>query len=119
MAEHNDFGAWGEQLAEDYLRRKGYEIVERDWRCGHRDIDIIALDDEELVFVEVKTRRNTIFADPEDAVDWKKRRNLLYAANAFVKMKRLKCDFRFDLITIVGSDSDTADIEHTKDINIY
>ena len=44
MAEHNDLGKWGEQVAVDYLQRKGYEILERDWKSGHRDLDIIALD---------------------------------------------------------------------------
>ena len=44
MAEHNDLGKWGEDLAADYLQRKGYMILERDWKSGHRDLDIIALD---------------------------------------------------------------------------
>ena len=62
MAEHNDLGKWGEQVAVDYLQRKGYEILERDWKSGHRDLDIIALDGDTIVFVEVKTRRSGSFA---------------------------------------------------------
>jgi len=116
MAEHNDFGTWGEDKAEAYLRRKGYEVIERDWRCGHRDIDIIAIDEDTLVFVEVKTRRNKTFADPLDAVDWKKRRNLTLAANAFVKMRRVKLDYRFDLITVVGTSDDDMEIDHIEDV---
>ena len=73
MAAHNELGKWGEDCAVDYLQRKGYTIVERDWKSGHRDIDIIAADEDgTLVFVEVKTRRNRLFGNPEEAVDWRK-----------------------------------------------
>lgn len=70
MAAHNELGTWGEQCAVEYLRRKGYVILERDWKSGHRDLDIIAFDGATMVFVEVKTRRNRMFADPEMAVDY-------------------------------------------------
>lgn len=70
MAAHNELGIWGEQCAEEYLRRKGYVILERDWKSGHRDLDVIALDGSVLVFAEVKTRRNRMFTDPETAVDY-------------------------------------------------
>ena len=70
MAAHNELGTWGEQCAVEYLRRKGYVILERDWKSGHRDLDIIAFDGVTMVFVEVKTRRNRMFADPEMAVDY-------------------------------------------------
>ena len=57
MAEHNDLGRLGEQLAHDFLIAKGYQILEQNWSCGHKEIDIIAMDGKELVIVEVKTRR--------------------------------------------------------------
>ena len=78
MATHNELGKWGEDQAVAFLQRKGYTIVERDWHSGRRDIDIIALDEENrtVVFVEVKTRRNRLFGDPEEAVDYRKRQNL-------------------------------------------
>ena len=63
MAAHNDTGKWGEDLAAKYLEEKGYTIVERDWKSGRRDIDIIALDDDVVVFVEVKTRRNRLYGE--------------------------------------------------------
>ena len=63
MAAHNDLGKWGENCAAEYLQRKGYTIVVRDWKSGHRDIDIVAKDNETLVFVEVKTRRNRVFIE--------------------------------------------------------
>ena len=65
MAEHNELGTWGETLAAEYLEKKGYQILERDWKSGHRDLDIIAMDGDTMVIVEVKTRRNRLFTDPK------------------------------------------------------
>ena len=116
MAAHNELGVWGERIAEAYLRRKGYVIVERDWHSGHRDIDIIAMDGVTLVFVEVKTRRNRLFTDPEMAVDYRKIRNLRLSANHYVKFKRLDFDLRFDVVTVVGTpDGPTPEIDHIED----
>ena len=56
MATHNDLGHWGEDLAAEYLQDKGYIILERDWKSGHRDLDIIALDGDTVVFVEVSRK---------------------------------------------------------------
>ena len=89
MALHNELGKWGEDVAADYLQRQGYTIIERNWKSGHRDLDIIALDGNTLVFVEVKTRRNRIFTDPETAVDYQKIVNLQHAANHYVKYKHI------------------------------
>ena len=69
MAAHNELGKWGEDLATAYLEQKGYTIVERDWKSGRRDIDIIAIDGNTVVFVEVKTRKNSVFGEPEEAID--------------------------------------------------
>ena len=74
MAEHNDTGRWGERKAAEYLERKGYRILWKDWRDGHRDIDIVAVDADQLVVVEVKTRRSGSFMPPELAVDARKMR---------------------------------------------
>ena len=118
MAEHNDLGRWGEQVAVNWLHKRGYTIRECDWHIGHRDIDIIALTEDmrTVVFVEVKTRSNTTFAQPEDAVDRKKIRNLGIAANAYVKMNKLTLDVRFDILTVVGECGDANPvIEHWED----
>lgn len=117
MALHNELGKWGEEYAAAYLHRHGYEILERDWRIGHRDIDIIARtpDCTTLVFVEVKTRTSDVVTKPEDAIDIKKIRNIGFAANAYVKQTNTDTLLRFDIITIVGSNDDNAQIEHTTD----
>ena len=63
MAAHNELGRWGEQIAAEYLQKKGYWIMFRDWKVGHRDLDIIAKQNDVVVIVEVKTRRNNHFGD--------------------------------------------------------
>ena len=115
MATHNELGHWGEEMAADYLQRNGYTIVERDWRSGHRDIDIIAWDGQMVVFVEVKTRRNRTFADPETAVDYRKLNNLRQAANHYIKYRNITHNVRFDVITVVGTPDKEPEIEHIKD----
>ena len=69
MAKHNDFGRHSEIMAQNYLMSIGYKILETNWRSGHKEIDIIAKDENIIVFVEVKSRTNDIFAKPEDAVN--------------------------------------------------
>ena len=117
MAEHNDLGKWGEDEAALYYEDKGYEILERDWKVGKRDIDLIALteDKDTLVFVEVKTRQNNDLQDPEEAVDVKKMRNLAIAANAYVKLHGLDMDVRFDIISVIGKCSCVESIECFED----
>ncbi len=116
MAEHNEMGKWGEQLAADYLRGLGYEILALDWRFGHRDIDIVARSPKhDVVFVEVKTRSSDVITKPEQAVDIKKIRNVGIAANAYVKQNGIADNLRFDIISIVGKSKETAEVEHIKD----
>ena len=69
MAAHNELGKWGEDTAAAFLEEKGYQIIERDWKSGHHDLDIVAKEDNTLVIVEVKTRRSRLFGDPEEAID--------------------------------------------------
>ena len=117
MAEHNDLGKWGEDEAALYYGGKGYEILERDWKVGKRDIDLIALteDKDTLVFVEVKTRQNNDLQEPEEAVDVKKMRNLAIAANAYVKLHGLDMVVRFDIISVIGKCSCVESIECFED----
>jgi putative endonuclease len=115
MASHNELGKWGEDVAATYLERQGYTIIERDWKSGHRDLDIIALDRDTVVFVEVKTRSNRMFTDPEMAVDYQKIRHLQQAANHYIKYRHINHDIRFDIITVVGTMNDSPAIDHIKD----
>ena len=117
MAEHNDLGKWGEDEAALYYEDRGYEILERDWKVGKRDIDLIALTEgkDTLVFVEVKTRQNNDLQEPEEAVDVKKMRNLAIAANAYAKLHGLDMDVRFDIISVIGKCSCVESIECFED----
>lgn len=114
MARHNELGKWGEQYAADYLQSIGYDIIERDWRIGHRDIDIIARtgDGTTVVFIEVKTRTSDVVTKPDDAVDIKKIRNIGYAANNYIKTKGIVDEVRFDIISIIGNNKENAQLEH-------
>lgn len=120
MAAHNELGTWGEEMAVRFLERKGFTILERDWKSGHRDIDIIATDGEIIVFVEVKTRRNRMFGEPEEAIDYQKLRNLRVAINHFVKYKCINQEIRLDAINVVGTPGGgEPEITHIQDFPIY
>ena len=112
MAAHNELGQWGEERAARYLTERGYTIVARDWKAGHRDLDIVATDGEELVIVEVKTRSNRALMEPEQAVTPAKARSLAIAANAFIKYTRATQPVRFDIISVTGTSDDDCDIRH-------
>ena len=116
MAAHNELGKWGEDLAADYLQRKGYTIIERDWKSGKRDLDIIAQDGNVIVFVEVKTRRNRLYGEPEESVDYHKLQNLQQAISHYVKFKHIHQEIRFDIISIVGTVGTDPDIQHIQNV---
>ena len=114
MADHNDLGFRGEDLATAHLLSKGFSILERNWKSGHKEIDVIATTRTEIVFVEVKTRHSEDCIAALDAVDRKKRQLLIYAADAYVRQHQIDLPARFDIITIVGTAPDFH-IEHIED----
>ena len=118
MAAHNELGKWGEDQAVEYLQRKGYTIIERDWKSGKRDLDIIAQDGNVIVFVEVKTRRNRLYGEPEESVDYHKLQNLQQAISHYVKFKHIRQEIRFDIISIVGTVGTDPDIQHIQDVTL-
>ena len=103
MATHNLLGQIGEEEACRFLIRKGYTLLERNWRVGHLELDIIAECYGEIIFVEVKTRSNEDFAPAITAVDDEKIKNLRLAARHYLDLNRLDQPIRFDIITVVGS----------------
>ena len=113
MALHNLLGNKGEQLAADLLRKKGYKILERNWKYGNLEVDIIAKHKNEIVFVEVKTRSDDSLMRPEDAVDRQKQRFLTIAAGHYLQQKRLTLEPRFDVIGIVLNPN-RCDINHME-----
>ena len=111
-AYHLELGKWGEDIAAKLLQEKGYVILERDWHSKHRDIDIIAIDGDYLVFIEVKTRSNTDFAPVEKAMNFRKRQNINRSINHYVKSHHVTRRCRFDLITVVGSIGVIPQVNH-------
>jgi putative endonuclease len=96
-----EFGKKSEALAEEYLKRKGFQILKRNYRYGHKEIDLIVRDGDTIVFVEVKAGRSKAFGAPEERVNLRKQKNLIEAANDFIQKNDLNdCDFRFDVLAI-------------------
>ena len=118
MAEHNELGKQGEDLAVDYLLKNNYEIVERNWVFQKAEVDIIARKDDVLAIVEVKTRSSTDFGDPQDFVKQKKIKLLVKAADEYVSLKELNYSIRFDIIA-VSKDATNYKIEHLQDAFYY
>ena len=94
-------GKQGEELALEHLRKKGYTLLEKNWRFRHKEVDIIARDGADLVFVEVKTRSSDYFGSPEEAVDGRKQRFLSDAAEAYIRIRNLDTNIRFDVVSII------------------
>lgn len=108
-------GNRGEGLAVRHLESLGCEIVERNYRCKHGEIDIIARDGSDLVFVEVKTRRNTSFGYPSEAVDSRKQRKLILSAEHFLTERNLgEIDCRFDIAEVYFIDGRPKTVEMIK-----
>ena len=101
MAEHNNKGKEGERLASIYLEGKGYTVLEKNWRFGKEEIDIIAQYKEMLVVAEVKTRSGSFFGEPEEFVDRKKQRHLIRAINAYIEDNNIDLEVRFDIIGVI------------------
>lgn len=101
MAEHNELGKRGEEIARRFLEDKGFVILETNWRHEKDEIDIIARDGDELVIVEVKTRSSNYFGEPEDAVGEQKEEFLIRATDAYLFEKDLNMDVRYDIISII------------------
>lgn len=96
-------GRWGEAEAASYVVRLGWEIIARNWTCRFGEIDLVARDGDECVFLEVKTRRGDSFGTPEDAVTPAKRRRLLRAAATYLdEQNAADQPWRIDVIAIEG-----------------
>ncbi len=114
MAEHNDTGAKGEELAATFLQNKGYSILEKNWRFKNLEADIIAILAKTLVIAEVKTRKSNYFGEPETFVNKQKQKNLIKTANAYILRNQLDLEVRFDIISIILGNN-KMEINHIED----
>ena len=104
----------GESIAERWLASQGWSVVDRRFRSGHRDIDLVIQREETVAFVEVKTRRRVDFGDPAVAVDWRKQRELRRSAAVWVdRFGRPGLTYRFDVVAVVVRDGRAA-IRHVE-----
>lgn len=114
MAEHNELGKLGEELAVDYLKKQGYTILNTNWTFQKAEIDIIAQINNTLAIIEVKTRSSLEFGLPQDFVKPQKIQLLVKAVDAYVVERDLDLDVRFDIIAIHKEGKSFA-IEHLID----
>ncbi len=108
-------GAIAEQIAQAYLIKKGYRIVTANWYYCPLELDIVAMDGDELVIVEVKSRYGDGFDHPTEAISRKKMRQVIEAAEAYIQETGWEKDTRFDLITVVFTSSENYELEHFED----
>lgn len=114
MAKHNELGIQGEDRARAFLISKGYKIRDTNYRAGRLELDIVAEKDDWLVIVEVRTRSTDTFIAPEESIDLRKIRNLVNAANAYIKYHNWRGETRFDVISVIPQGDDYK-IEHIED----
>ncbi len=110
-AQHT--GQSGEDLAARFLEANGYQIIERNYRYRRAEVDLIAQKEQLLIFVEVKTRKNNNFGNPEDFVDHRKAAHIIAAADHYVHQHNWQGDIRFDIIAILTKPR--LDIQHMQD----
>ena len=118
MAEHNIIGQKGEEIACETMRKKGFRVVNTNWKFGHLEMDVIAVNRKQIVFVEVKTR-TTAFGGkrPEEYADEPKRRRIAAAANAYIKLHQIELVPRFDIIGITMDPNtyEVKELTHLED----
>jgi putative endonuclease len=107
-------GRKGEDLAVEYLIEEGCDILERNWRFKHIEIDIIARDRDQLVIAEVKTRSGNTWGEPSAAVDVRKQHALILAAERYIYSHNIDLDVRFDIVSIIIGHNRTV-LEHIKE----
>ncbi len=100
MAEHNELGKEGEEMAVKWLKEKGYTILHRNWRYRNLEIDIIATTEKFLHFIEVKARNHSMIGNPEDSVTKKKFKNLQRAADQYLHLNPGHKWIRYDILAI-------------------
>jgi len=101
-ATTQEFGELGERIAERWLKRHGWRVVQRRFRNGHRDIDLVVERDGTVAFVEVKARRGDHFGGPLEAVNWSKQRELARSASVWIDRHGRPSDsYRFDVVGVL------------------
>ncbi|MFT5819562.1 MAG: putative endonuclease [Crocinitomix sp.] len=114
MAEHNELGIKGENIAVDFLQKSGFQILKRNYRFKRHEIDIIAKKAKQLRIIEVKTRQSYYLAGPEITVTKRKQKAIIGVANAYIELNDFDGETQFDIISIVLNDK-TMDLDFLED----
>ncbi len=114
MAQHNELGIKGEIAAIEYLKQRGYDILDINWRFEQAEIDLVIRDGSTIVFVEVKTRTTPHFGLPEQAVDARKQQLMALAAEEYLEQRGMETDVRFDVVAVTIT-REGIQIDHVKD----
>lgn len=118
MAAHNELGKKGEDLAVEYLLKKGYKIVARNFTFQKAEVDIIARKDNILAIIEVKTRSTPDFGDPQEFVKNRQIHRLVTAVDHFVNDHDMDVEVRFDIVAIIKNNSGMR-LEHLEDAFVH
>ena len=118
MADHNDLGKLGEELAVEFLEKNGYSILETNWTFQKAELDIIAQKENILAVIEVKTRSSIEFGLPQDFVKPQKIQLLVKAINEYVTVNELDVEVRFDIIAI-HKEASNFNIGHIEEAFYY
>jgi putative endonuclease len=111
-AARQEFGELGERIAERWLKRQGWRVVQRRFRNGHRDIDLVVERDGTVAFVEVKARRGLAFGDPVEAVNWSKQKELVRSASVWIDRHGKPTEsYRFDVVGVLV-EGDRVQVRH-------
>ena len=117
--DRNDIGLAGERVAEDWYVARGWEVLARRFRSGHRDLDLVVRQDRQVAFVEVKTRRGLGYGAPIEAVGWKKRRELARSAWVWLERHGRPGDaYRFDVVGVLltGAEAIVEQVPHAFEV---
>ncbi|RRQ46973.1 YraN family protein [Chryseobacterium sp. SC28] len=115
MADHNEFGKIAEDLAVDFLLKANYKILVRNFRYLKAEVDIIAEYENQIIIVEVKARHTDAFLEPQEAVNKKKIKLLVAAANYYIEENNIDKEVRFDIISVLPNKQKTLEIHHIMD----
>lgn len=113
MTNAKTIGDKGEEIAAQYLANKGYKILSRNWQLMHRELDIVAMKNNMLIFVEVKTRAENFVVSPAEAVSRRKQKLVIQAADLYINKNNLDYEAQFDIISIIYKGNAFA-IEHIE-----
>lgn len=117
MAAKDEVGRYGEDVAERHVRELGWEVLARNWRCAHGELDIVARDGSELAVVEVKTRRTRTYGDPVEAVTGAKLARLRRLAAAWLASQdRSFAGVRIDVIAVTVPRAGAAQVDHLRGV---